>query len=64
MTETKPEGPITIEMKLREYGLKVGPETLAALKTAVADLETAAKTIQKPRSYLEEPVHALRLWKK
>ncbi|OYU49223.1 MAG: hypothetical protein CFE31_07605 [Rhizobiales bacterium PAR1] len=62
--ESTPQSPITIDMKLAEYGLKAGPETLESLKGAVADLQTAAKNICKPRSYLEEPVHALRLWKK
>lgn len=56
--------PIPIEAKLAEYGLKVGPETLAALKGAVADLDTAARSIRVKRSYLQEPVHTLRLWTK
>ncbi len=55
---------ISIEAKLAEFGLKVGPETLESLKASVADLETAARNIRKPRGYLEEPVHALRLWTK
>lgn len=63
MTDT-PATPIPIEAKLAEYGLKVGPETLEFLKGAVADLEAAASSIRVPRSYLQEPVHALRLWTK
>ncbi|WP_186417507.1 hypothetical protein [Bosea sp. CS1GBMeth4] len=56
--------PLPIEAKLAEYGLKVGPETLAALKGAVTDLETAARSIRVKRSYLQEPAHTLRLWTK
>ena len=63
MTDT-PTTPIPIEAKLAEYGLKVRPETLEALKGSVADLEAAARNIRKPRSYLQEPVHVLRLWTK
>ncbi|AOG06126.1 hypothetical protein [Bosea sp. RAC05] len=63
MTDT-PATPIPIEAKLAEYGLKVGPETLEFLKGAAADLEAAARNIRVKRSYLQEPVHALRLWTK
>lgn len=65
MPEAAKQSSITIEEKLAEYGLKAGPETLEALKSGVADLETAAKNINGvTRSYLQEPIHALRLWKK
>ncbi|MHB1122032.1 MAG: hypothetical protein ACYC0T_04820 [Ramlibacter sp.] len=50
-----------IEAKLAEFGLKAGAQTLAGLQTAVADLEAAADNIRRPRGYLEEPAHALRL---
>jgi hypothetical protein len=63
MTDT-PATPIPIEAKLAEYGLKVGPETLEFLKGAAADLEAAARSMRVKRSYLQEPVHALRLWTK
>lgn len=63
MTDT-PATPIPIEAKLAEYGLKVGPETLEFLKGAAADLEAAARSIRVKRSYLQKPVHALRLWTK
>lgn len=63
MTDTSTT-PIPIEAKLAEYGLKAGPETLESLKGSVADLETAARNIRVKRSYLQEPVHALRLWTK
>lgn len=63
MTDT-PATPIPIEAKLAEYGLKVGPETLESLKGSVADLEAAARNIRIERSYLQEPVHTLRLQKK
>lgn len=58
-----PETP-TVEAKLAEAGLTVSAETLAALKTASADLEAAAEALRGPRSYLQEPIHALRLWTK
>jgi hypothetical protein len=61
--ETLPQ-PISIEDKLAEYGLKVGPETLESLRASVVDLEAAASNVRRQRSYLEEPVHALRLWTK
>lgn len=60
MSETMPPNP-TVEARLAAYGLKTGPETLAALKTAVADLDAAALAVRVPRSYLQEPVLALRL---
>jgi hypothetical protein len=61
MTDALPPND-TVEARLAAYGLKAGPETLAALKTAVADLDAAAVAVRVPRSYLQEPVHALRLW--
>lgn len=54
----------TVEAKLAEAGLSVTPETLAALKIAAVDLEAAAQALRGPRSYLQEPIHALRLWTK
>jgi hypothetical protein len=54
----------TVEAKLAEAGLTVAAETLAALKTAATDLEAAAQALRGPRSYLQEPIHALRLWTK
>ena len=61
MTDAPPPT-VSVEARLAAYGLKAGPETLAALKSAVADLDAAALTVRVPRSYLQEPVHALRLW--
>lgn len=60
MNQDKP----SVEAKLAEAGLKVSAETLAALKTAHADLAAAAEALRGPRSYLQEPIHALRLWTK
>lgn len=54
----------TVEAKLAEAGLTVSAETLAALKTAAVDLDIAAHALRGPRSYLQEPIHALRLWTK
>lgn len=54
----------TVEAKLAEAGLSVSAETLAALKTAAVDLDSAAQALRRPRSYLQEPIHALRLWTK
>lgn len=50
-----------IEARLADYGLQASPQTLAFLQGAVADLEAAAANIRRPRSYLQEPAHALRL---
>jgi hypothetical protein len=54
----------SVEAKLAEAGLTVSAETLEALKTAAVDLESAAQALRGPRSYLQEPIHALRLWTK
>ncbi|MEJ1159085.1 hypothetical protein [Prosthecomicrobium sp. N25] len=55
---------IPIETRLAAAGLRLSEPEISKLASAVAELELSAQAIRRDRSYLEEPVHALRLWAK